>query len=455
MKRRKAVLQAESLTKDLSLPISDRIILKHVTRLKPWERNARLHSSKQITQLADSIVNFGFTVPLIIDEDDRVLAGHGRLEAAKRLGLQTVPCIALQHLSAVKKRAFILADNKIASNAGWDEELLALELKEILTLDETFDLGLTGFSIGEADQLVEGLAVEEPGNPEDDALPDHQHSPPVTKSGDIRQLGHHRLLCGDARVPENYTLLMQGEKAEMILTDPPYNVPVVGHVSGLGKVKHREFAMASGEMSQSEFADFLENVFKNLTNHSQNGLIHLVFSDWRHMSEMLEAGSSTYTEFKNLIVWVKTNAGMGTFYRSMHELIFAFKSGEAPHINTFELGQTGRYRTDVWNYRGMNAFGCNRDEELALHPTVKPLSLLSDAIKDVSRRSGIVLDVFGGSGSTLIAAQKTGRRARIMEIDPLYCDRIIRRWETYAKDDATLVRTGESFSKIREQGANT
>jgi DNA modification methylase len=361
----------------------------------------------------------------------------------------------LQHLSAVKKRAFILADNKITSNAGWDEELLALELKELVTLDETFDLGLTGFSIAETDQLIEGLAVEEPGNPSDDALPDPQDGPAVTQPGDLWQLGRHRLLCGDARLPESYALLMQREQAEMIITDPPYNVPVSGHVSGLGKVKHREFAMASGEMSRSEFTAFLESVFRNLANHSRNGSIHFVFSDWRHMSEMLEAGSSAYAELKNLIVWAKSNGGMGTFYRSMHELIFAFKSGDAPHINTFELGQTGRYRTNVWNYRGMNAFGGNRDEELTLHPTIKPVNLLADAIKDVSRRSGIVLDVFGGSGSTLIAAEKTGRRARIIEIDPLYCDCIIRRWQTYAKDDATLVSTGENFTRIRDKEANT
>ena len=232
----------------------------------------------------------------------------------------------------------------------------------------------------------------------------------------------------------------------MALTDPPYNVRVAGHVSGLGKVKHREFAMASEEMSQPEFIAFLERVFRNLVAHSENGSIHFFFNDWRHMSEMLEAGSRTYSEFTNLIVWAKTNAGMGTFYRSMHELIFAYKNGDAPYINTFELGQTGRYRTNVWNYRGMNAFGGNRDEEMALHPTVKPVSLLCDAIKDVSRRSGVILDVFEGSGSTLIAAHKTGRRPRIMEIDPLYCYRIIRRWQIYTKDEAILVKTGERFS---------
>ncbi len=291
MKRRKVVSRAEGLPELPLTPVSDQIVLKPIDKLKPWERNARLHSSKQINQLADSIANFGFAVPIIIDEQDRVLAGHGRIEAARRLKLQTVPCIALGHLTAAQKRGFILADNKIASNADWDEELLALELKEILTLDETFNLELTGFSIAETDQLIDGLSFEEPGNPEDDALPPHEEGLPVTRPGDLWQLGRHRLYCGDARHPDSYALLMNGEKAEMVITDPPYNVPVAGHVSGLGKVKHREFAMASGEMSQKEFTGFLESVFRNLVAHSENGSIHFIFNDWRHMSEMLEAGS--------------------------------------------------------------------------------------------------------------------------------------------------------------------
>lgn len=234
----------------------------------------------------------------------------------------------------------------------------------------------------------------------------------------------------------------------MVFTDPPYNVPIGGHVSGLGKIRHREFAMASGEMTQGEFTGFLETAFRNLVDHSLDGSIHFVCMDWRHMGEMLEAGEAVYTELKNLCVWAKDNGGMGAFYRSRHELVFAFKKGTAPHINSFELGQHGRYRTNVWEYRGVNTMRAGRMEELALHPTVKPVAMIADAIKDVSKRGEIVLDAFGGSGSTLIAAHKTGRRARLIELDPIYVDRIVKRWQAFAHDDAVLEGTEQSFAEI-------
>jgi DNA modification methylase len=236
--------------------------------------------------------------------------------------------------------------------------------------------------------------------------------------------------------------LMNGEQAEMVFTDPPYNVPIQGHVGGSGAIKHREFAMASGEMTKAQFASFLRTSFANLAGHSTDGSIHFICMDWRHVAEVIEAADGVYSELKNLIVWVKDNGGMGTFYRSRHELIFAFKNGTSPHHNNFELGQHGRYRTNVWQYRGVNTLKADRMDELALHPTVKPVQMIADAIKDVSARGAIVLDLFGGSGSTLIAAHKTGRRAYVCELDPVYCDRIIRRWETYAKDEAEQVACG-------------
>ena len=248
----------------------------------------------------------------------------------------------------------------------------------------------------------------------------------------------------DALDPEVVATLMGGEKAEMVFTDPPYNVAIEGNVSGLGKVCHREFAMASGEMSPTEFTRFLSAAFANLVAHSLEGSIHFICMDWRHMTEILKAGAGHYAELKNLIVWAKDNGGMGAFYRSRHELIFAFENGSAPHINSFELGQHGRYRTNVWEYRGVNTLKAGRMDELALHPTVKPVAMIADAIKDVSRRGGVVLDLFGGSGSTLIAAHKTGRRARLCELDPIYCDRILSRWETFARDDAELIACGLS-----------
>lgn len=418
-----------------------------VTVLRPYPRNARTHSRKQIAQVAESIGTFGFNVPILVDEDHTVLAGHARLEAAKSLGLKSVPCVRLSHMSKAQKKAFIIADNKLTMNAGWDEEMLSLELRDLIALDKDFEVGITGFSVAEIDGLVDGLTVEEPGNPRDDRLPEIAEAS-VTRPGDLWVLGPHRLLCGSAISADDCGRLMAGDKAQFILTDPPYNVPISGHVSGLGKTTHREFAAASGEMNSEQFTAFLGAAFRNLASHSTDGSIHMIFMDWRHMAEIQAAGSAVYTELKNLIVWVKDNGGMGTFYRSRHELIFAFKNGTAPHVNSFELGQHGRYRTNVWTYKGMNSFGGKRNEEIGLHPTVKPVALLADAIKDVSTRGAIVLDLFGGSGSTLIAAHKTGRRGRLMELDPHYCDCIVRRWEIFAKDDAILESTGQSFAEI-------
>jgi DNA modification methylase len=413
-------------------------------QLRPWPRNARTHSRKQIRQIAESIRRFGFTNPVLIDDENRILAGHGRVEAAREIGMTTAPCLRVDHMSAAEKRAYVLADNKLALNAGWDEELLALELKELMSADVEFSIDVTGFSIAEVDQLIDGLAPEEPNDPADDELSDLGEVPSRCQLGDVWRMGPHRLVCGDALDPDVVSILMEGDKAEMVFTDPPYNVEIAGNVSGLGKIQHREFAMASGEMTHGEFVAFLSAAFANLVAHSVDGSIHFVCMDWRHMGEMLEAGAANYAELKNLIVWAKDNGGMGAFYRSRHELIFAFKNGTAAHINSFELGQHGRYRTNVWQYRGVNTLKAGRLDELALHPTVKPVAMIADAIKDVSRRNGIVLDLFGGSGSTLIAAHKTGRRARLCELDPIYCDRILRRWEKFAKDDAELIARNES-----------
>jgi DNA modification methylase len=411
-----------------------------LSELRPWGKNARTHSKKQIRQIADSIKTFGFTSPVLIDETNTILAGHGRMEAAKLLEIPAVPCIRIGNLSMARKRAYVLADNKLALNAGWDEEILGSELKELLVSDLGIDIGITGFTIAEVDRAIEGLAVEEDGNPEDDEV--QQIVPSRCTVGDVWQLGPHRLVCGDSLDRDVVAILMDGENAQMVFSDPPYNVPIDGHVSGLGSVRHREFAMASGEMTSKQFVGFLETAFRNMADHSTDGSIHLLCMDWRHMGEILAAGNSVYDELKNLIVWVKDNGGMGSFYRSKHELIFAFKKGTEPHFNSFELGQHGRYRTNVWQYKGLNSFKAGRGEELGLHPTVKPVQMIADAIKDVSQRGGIVLDLFGGSGSTLIAAQKTGRRAYLCEIDPLYCDRILARWEAFAHDEAVQLACG-------------
>jgi DNA modification methylase len=364
--------------------------------------------TKQLRQIAASIERFGFTNPVLIDETNQIIAGHGRVPAAKMLGLDAVPCRRIEHMSAAEKRAYVMADNKLALNPGWDEEILAEELKGLLAEDIGFDIGITGFSIPEIDSLIEGLRPEKPGSPEEDLLP--QNVPARCRVGHVWQLGSHRLACGNALDPEVVSILMDGERAQMVFTDPPYNVPIDGHVGGSGAIKHREFAMASGEMTSGEFTGFLGTAFERLVEASLNGSIHFVCMDWRHIGEVLSAGDSVYAELKNLIVWAKDNGGMGTFYRSRHELICAFKNGTAPHINSFELGQHGRYRTNVWQYKGVNTLRAGRLDELSLHPTVKPVQMIADTIKDVSQRGAIVLDLFGGSGSTPIAAHKTGRR---------------------------------------------
>ena len=416
-----------------------RIEMLSPAALKPWERNARMHSRKQISEIARSMREVGFTAPIVIDETNRILSGHGRREAARHLGMQRVPCIRLLGLTENQKRAYVLADNKIALNASWDETILAQEL-ELVVLEDPILLEATGFSVAEVDSLVEGVKVTEPSDPADDLLPTLKPRQRRCQIGDLWQLGPHRLFCGNALDRHGMALLMGSEKAQMVFTDPPYNVPIQGHVSGLGKAKHREFAMASGEMTPAAFTQFLRRSFETLVEHSMDGSIHFVCMDWRHLAEMLAASNGIFSEFKNLIVWAKPNGGMGTFYRSRHELIFAFKNGTAPHVNSFELGQHGRYRTTVWEYAGMTSNFAGRSEALELHPTVKPVQMIADAIKDVSERGGLVLDLFAGSGSTLIAAHKAGRRAYVVEIDPVYCDRILSRWETYAHDDAQLVQ---------------
>jgi len=420
-----------------------------VRELRPYAANARTHSKKQVKQIARSIAKFGFCNPVLIDDTKQIIAGHGRVEAAKLLGIDAVPTCQLSHLSETDKRAYILADNKLAEKAGWDKELLAIELQGLIELD--VDIELTGFDTSEIDIILENAreANGDPSGPEDEVP--NSLGPAVTQTGDLWLLGTHRLLCGDARDQAAYDRLLEGAKAEFVFTDPPYNVAIDGHVCGLGRVHHREFAMGSGEMSEAEFTAFLKAVFGVLAENTVDGSIHQICMDWRHMGEMLGAGRAVYSELKNLCVWNKNNGGMGTFYRSKHELVFVWKSGTAPHINNFELGQHGRHRANVWDYPGINTMRAGRLEELAMHPTVKPVILVADALKDCSRRRGLVLDPFCGSGTILIAAERTGRKARALEIDPTYVDVAVRRWQTYTGKSAVFSGSGETFETIAEQ----
>ncbi|MBR2536589.1 MAG: ParB N-terminal domain-containing protein [Hyphomicrobium sp.] len=426
-----------------------KLAIEHVpvADLRPYSGNARVHRPNQIAEIASSITAFGFNNPVLIDKTGTIIAGHGRVEAAKKLGLDTVPCLRLEHLSDAQKRAYVIADNRLAEKAGWDREILAIELQHLTTLDVDFDVTITGFEMAEIDVLLGAEAKVDAA----DVLPAPVAGPAITRLGDLWQIGGHRLICGDATDPETSARLLDGDRAQMVFTDPPYNVKIDGHVSGLGAVKHREFAFASGEMSEAEFTAFLERVFANLVESSIDGAIHFVCMDWRHLGEVISAGGRTFSELKNICVWNKTNGGMGSLYRSQHEMVLVFKSGAAPHINNVELGRHGRYRTNVWTYAGANTFSATRETDLAMHPTVKPVALVADAILDCSKRRGIVLDVFAGSGTTLVAAERTGRRGYGIELDPVYCDTILRRLSAVASVEARLLATGQTFTEVASE----
>jgi DNA modification methylase len=429
---------------------------RRVESLSPYRRNARTHSKKQIRQIANSIERFGFTNPILIADDGSIIAGHGRVAAASLLGMETVPVARLSHLSEVDRRAYVLADNKIALNSGWDQELLAIELQGLI--DIGFDVELTGFSLAEVDFALDAASESHPEGKHDDtdvipAMP----SAATTRPQDLWQIDRHLLLCGDAREAAHYDRLMGDLAADLIFTDPPYNVPIDGHVCGSGRVRHREFAMGAGEMSKSEFERFLTATLGPTADRCRDGAILFVCMDWRHMGELLMAGEANRLDLKNVCVWNKTNGGMGSFYRSKHELVFVFKKGSTPHINSFGLGDTGRYRTNVWDYPGISSISRSRGDELAMHPTVKPVALVADAIRDCSRRGDIVLDPFAGSGTTLIAAHKTGRTARLIEFDPHYCDVIVQRSQSALGKVAMHAETGRTFEDVsaeREEDGN-
>src|SRR6266853_227569 len=389
--------------------------------LIPDPRNARTHPKRQIDQLKASIEAFGFTNPILADPEGHIIAGHGRLQAARAMGLTEVPTIILSGLSETQKRALRIADNKIALNAGWDLEILQLELSELASLDVDIDPTLTGFSTGEIDVILTSGA-----DPDDEVIPPVPATP-RTKPGDVWILGEHRVGCGDGR-DTGFLQRVIGHEARVdaAFLDPPYNVRIGGHAVSAGS--HREFAMASGEMSEAEFRSFLTDTLGAAARVSRDGAVHFICMDWRHMDDVSAVGRTVYGEFLNLCIWNKSNAGMGSLYRSKHELIFVYRVGSTPHLNMVELGKHGRNRTNVWDYASVNSLQGGRREDLALHPTVKPTGLVADAILDVMRRGDLVLDLFLGSGTTLLAAERTGRRFRGLDIDPAYVNVAIERW---------------------------
>jgi DNA modification methylase len=427
-----------------NLPVKD---------LRRYQNNPRLHPKSQIDKLVRAIDEFGFLIPVLIDNQNNVLAGHARLEAANKLSLPCVPCIRASHLTETQKRTFIILDNRLTEDAKWNFQILAKEIEFLQ--DEGIDLTMTGFEIPEIEMIFDAATSNTCSHATDDILPILAPGNIVSEPGDLWVLGDHRLFCGDARRQESFEILLPNESAQLAFIDPPYNVKIRGHVSGKGRVKHREFAQASGEKTSAQFMKFLEVSLGLLAEYSVDGAIHFVCSDWRHLDEMLAAGRRTYRELKNLVVWNKTNAGMGSFYRSQHELIFVWKNGRGKHVNNIELGRHGRNRSNVWTYGGANAFSPDRLDDLTMHPTVKPVAMVADAVHDCSRRGDIVLDSFGGSGTTLIACERTHRKARLIEIDPIYCDQIVRRWQKLTGQNAVHAITGKFFDQTKSRGAGS
>jgi DNA modification methylase len=428
-----------------------RIEYRPLGEIRPNPRNPRKHSSRQIKKLARIISKLGFNVPLVIDRHGNLLAGHARYEACVKLGFTEAPTICLEHLNDNEALAFVLADNRLAELSEWDDKILAEHLKDLsLVLD--FDLELSGFEMGEIDLRIEGAKPElTAGEDPADELP--AVGLKITQTGDLWILGSHRILCGNSLEASAYTLLCGKSRAAMVFADPPYNVRIEGNVSGLGAVRHHNFIMASGEMDPLEFTAFLSRTFKLLAQYSSDGSIHFICMDWRHMAELLSAGREAYDELKNVCVWVKNNGGMGSFYRSRHELVFVFKHGSAAHRNNVQLGQFGRNRTNVWEYPCISPFNNSGEEGnlLAIHPTVKPVAMVADAIMDASARGEIVLDSFLGSGTTVIAAERTGRRCYGLELDPTYVDTSVRRWQAYTGERARHAVTGKFFDELEAE----
>lgn len=421
--------------------IQDRLI----ETLVAFGRKSRVHSRQQIGQIADSIRTFGFNDPVLIDEDGKVLSGNARVEAARLLGWTTVPCVQASHMTTAQKRAYVIAENRLGELASWDNDVLRIEFEELIEIKTDFSLEVIGFTEPQIDSIV--LGGEGGGERGDNVppLPDE----PVSQIGDLWLLGDHRLICGDATDPEVIGALMAGVEARTVFTDPPYNVPVAGHITSSGQ--HGEFVMASGEMTDAEFTEFLTRVVARILEALTTGGLAYFCMDWRHAKHTLDAAERTGAEFVNLCVWDKTAGGMGSFYRSRHELIFLFRKPGAGHTNRVQLGSNGRNRANVWAYDGVNGFGKGKAKTRELHPTVKPLALVRDAILDSTARGEAVLDLFSGSGTTIVAAEHSGRRGHASELDPRYVDVGVIRWQDFTGREARLASTGQTFEEVRAE----
>lgn len=431
----------------------DRIVYLPIKEIRSYERKLHKRSDAAARALAASVAGFGIVLPILIDEAATIIAGEGIVEAARSLGYTEVPTLRVEHLDADEVRLLRIALNKLGEQSQWDRVELAAEFTDLLSLDVDLAYEVTGFETPEIDNLIHAPATDE-SDPDDEIIEPGQADTVVSRLGDIWLLGPHRVLCASSLDPGNLAVLMEDQRAAMVMTDAPYNVKIAGNVSGFGKTKHREFMQASGEMTEAEFTEFLTKSVTTLSSYCQDGALLYLYMDWKHMWEMLSALRTAKLSMFQLAVWVKRSPAMGAFYRSQHELCFVAKKGSAAHRNNIMLGRFGRSRSNCWSYAGVNSFGRDRDEQLAMHPTCKNVSMLADAIRDASHRGEIVLDGFLGSGSTLIAAERTGRVCRGLELDPIYVDVILKRWERVSGTQAVLSGTGETFDAVASRRAN-
>jgi hypothetical protein len=433
--------------KKTSTPVAPQFQLMDLHDLKPSPRNPRKHSRQQIRAIAASIQEFGFAAPVLIGKDNEIIAGHARTEAAKFLKLTQIPVVRLSHLTDAQVTAYRLADNQLGARSTFDDKMVALQLKELSELAIEFNMEAIGFELPDLDFRIASLDDANTTDRADEFAP--TSGSPVSTLGDVWLLDDHRLLCGDALDETAYITLMGGNKASASFIDAPYNVRVNGHVGGRGRIRHREFAMGSGEMSKPQFTDFLTIGLKAICAHTIPGAVVFSCIDWRSIVEMDTAGKAANCDLLNLCIWSKSNAGLGSIYRSQHELIFVFRTSGAPHRNNIELGRHGRNRSNIWNYPSANAFARKGAENLlALHPTSKPIAMVADAIMDVTARGDIVLDNFVGAGTTILAAEKIGRRGYGIEIDPQYCGTAIERWQRFTGRQAVNLR-GETYDDLK------
>jgi len=439
--RRQADLSSGASRNDLLPDLQVRMV--DLTELRPAARRARRLNEDHVERLMAAIADLGFTVPILV-ADGAIIDGHVRIEAARRLGLGTIPAIDVSHLAPAERRKLALAVNRLGELGEWDLDELRIEFAELIDLD--VNLTATGFSLQDQDIIL--LDPDSSDHDTDEDEIDVPAGEPVTRPGDLWLCGDHRVKCGSALEAATYDSLLEGEQAHCVLTDPPYNVKIKGNVSGLGKKVRDEFAMASGEMDDEEWQTFLDTVLALLASYVVTGAVLFLFMDWRSVHRLYQAGFAAKLRLLNLVVWYKEAGAMGALYRSAQELIAIFGKGHKPRVNNVELGRHGRNRTNVWVAPGANRRGSSAQEMLQLHATPKPVELCVDALLDVTERGDLVLDAFLGSGTTLIAAEKTGRCCRGIELEPKFVDVAVRRWERLTGRQAELGDTGETFDEV-------